>query len=99
MDDRAQVGGPLEITSSRAAYLWDALSHAYDTLGFDRAGGDDEVFRQLVLARIIEPTSKLDSLRVIAEAGIKPASYPTVNRRLPALHTCGGGEGRHAVIG
>jgi hypothetical protein len=38
-------------------------------LGFDRAGGGDEVFRQLVLARIIEPTSKLDSLRVLEEAG------------------------------
>jgi len=42
-----------------------------------------EVFRQLVLARIIEPASKQDSLRVLQEAGIDPASYPTVNRRLP----------------
>jgi hypothetical protein len=41
------------------------------------------VFRQLVLARIIEPTSKLDSLRVLEEAGISPASYRTMNRRLP----------------
>ena len=32
------------------------------------------MFRQLVLARRIEPTSKLDSLRVLAEAGIDPAS-------------------------
>jgi hypothetical protein len=28
----------------------------YDVLGFDEAAGGDEVFRQLVLARIIEPT-------------------------------------------
>jgi hypothetical protein len=28
-----------------------------------------------VLARIVEPVSKLDSLRVLAEAGIEPASY------------------------
>jgi len=28
------------------------------------------VFGQLVLARIIEPTSKLDSLRVLSEAGV-----------------------------
>ena len=39
-------------------------------LGFDQAAGGDEVFRQLVLARIIEPTSKQDSLRVLAEAGV-----------------------------
>jgi hypothetical protein len=35
-----------------------------------------------VLARIIEPTSKLDSLRVLAEAGVDAPSYPTLNRRL-----------------
>jgi hypothetical protein len=40
------------------------------------------VFRQLVLARIIEPTSKLDSLRVLAEIGVDVPSYPTLNRRL-----------------
>jgi len=42
------------------------------------------VFRQLVLARIIEPVSKLDSLRVLEEAGITPVSYATLRRRLPA---------------
>jgi hypothetical protein len=58
-------------------YLWDALSRAYDELGFDRAAGGDEVFAQLVLARIIEPASKRDSLRVLEEAGIKAPSYRT----------------------
>jgi hypothetical protein len=75
--------GPLQIVSSRMGLLWDALSSAYDTLGFDRAAGGDEVFRQLVLARIIEPTSKQDSLRVLAEAGVAAPSYATVKRRLP----------------
>ena len=59
--------GPLPIVSSRAGPLWDGLSAAYDLLGFDQASGRDEVFRQLVLARLIEPTSKQDSLRVLAE--------------------------------
>jgi transposase len=67
--------------------LWDALSRAYEVLGFDAATGADEVFRALVLARIIEPTSKLDSLRVLEEAGIDPPSYPTMNRRLPVFAT------------
>ena len=65
-------------------HLWDALCRAYDMLGFDEATGGDEVFRQLVLARIIEPTSKQDSLRVLEEAGVDAASYPALNRRLPA---------------
>jgi hypothetical protein len=82
----AQPGSaPLPITSSRAAHLWDALSHAYDVLGFDTAASGDEVFRQLALARIIEPTSKADSLRVLDEAGVAGPSYPTLNRRLPVF--------------
>jgi Transposase DDE domain len=48
----------------------------------DEAVDGDEVFRQLVLARIIEPTSKQDSLRVLAEAGIDAVSYATLKRRL-----------------
>ena len=41
------------------------------------------MFRDLVLARIIEPTSKADSLRVLDETGVTGLSYPTLNRRLP----------------
>jgi hypothetical protein len=76
---------PLPITSSRAQHLWSALSDVYELLGLDEVADGDEVFRQLVLARIIEPTSKADSLRVIDEAGITPVSYPTLNRRLPVF--------------
>ncbi|WUE03971.1 hypothetical protein OHA25_42720 [Nonomuraea sp. NBC_00507] len=66
-------------------HLWDALSRAYAALGFETAAEGDEVFWQLVLARVIEPTSKQDSLRVLDEAGITSVSYATVKRRLP-LH-------------
>ncbi|MCV7029361.1 IS1634 family transposase [Mycobacterium sherrisii] len=76
---------PLPITSSKSALLWEALCAAYAQVGFDKATGSDEVFRQLVLARIIEPTSKADSLRVIDETGVAPVSYPTLNRRLPVF--------------
>lgn len=83
----AVPGGPLPITSSRMAHLIDALTGVYRDLGFARAAGDDQVFRDLVIARIIEPTSKLDSLRVLDEAGITPMSYATLNRRLPTYAT------------
>jgi hypothetical protein len=75
-------GGPLPITASRMDCLLDALEHAWQVLGLGQAAGGDEVFRDLVLARIIEPVSKLDSLRVLAEAGVAAASYRTVKRRL-----------------
>jgi hypothetical protein len=58
------------------------LGRGYDVLGFGAATGRDEVFKALVLARIIEPTSKLDSLRVLTEAGMDAPSYRTVKRRL-----------------
>ena len=80
--DAAAPGGPLPITASRMGCLLDALERAYRALGFHEASGGDEVFEQLVLARIIEPVSKADSARVLEEAGVAPASYPTVNRRL-----------------
>ena len=76
-------GSPLPIRSSRMGHLGDALAGVYEQLGFTEAAGGDEVFRQLVLARIIEPSSKLDSIRVLQEAGLTAASYPTINRRLP----------------
>ncbi len=78
----AASGGPLEIASSRMGHLWDALCRAYDVLGFEEAAGGDEVFRQLVLARIIEPTSKEDSVRVLFETGIAAVSYRTIKRSL-----------------
>jgi hypothetical protein len=81
---RGKGGGPLPITSSRMGCLVDALERAYRVLGFGDAAGGDEVFRLLVTARIIEPVSKLDSLRVLEEAGVAPPSYATLNRRLRA---------------
>jgi Transposase DDE domain len=80
--DAGAPGGPLAIVSSQMGCLVDALSRGYRVLGFDQATAGDEVFRQLVLARIIEPVSKLDSLRVLEEAGMAPAPYRTVTRRL-----------------
>jgi len=82
--DAGAPGGPLPITASRMGCLLDALEHAWRVLGLDRATGGDQVFFDLVAARIVEPVSKLDSLRVLEEAGVAPASYRTVLRRLPA---------------
>jgi hypothetical protein len=63
-------------------HLLDALEHAYRVLGFEGAVGGEETFRQLVVARIIEPVSKPGSLRLPEEAGAAAASYRTVTRRL-----------------
>jgi hypothetical protein len=75
----------LEITSSRMGRLLDAVAAVYRQLGLDKACGGDVVFEQLVTARIIEPTSKQDASRVLAEAGMRALSYRTVKRRLPVF--------------
>lgn len=79
------TAGAVPITSSRMGVLWDLLSLAYERLGFAGLSGeaDADVFRRLVLARIIEPTSKLDAIRVLEEAGLNAPSYATIKRRLP----------------
>jgi len=74
--------GTLPILSSQMSHLWEALCTAYRVLGFESATKRDNVFRDLALARIIEPTSKVDAERVLGEVGAAPASYATVKRRL-----------------
>lgn len=77
----------VEIMGTRMGRLLDAIGAVYRQIGFDAVAGADEVFEQLVTARIIEPTSKQDAARVLEEAGVQPASYPTVKRRLPGYAT------------
>jgi Transposase DDE domain len=89
LGDGAPVGAALPITATRCQQLWDTLSLAYEVLGFDAAAGGDEVFKALVLARLVEPTSKLATIRVLDEIGIPAPSYPTINRRLPCYATDG----------
>jgi hypothetical protein len=86
-DDGQPGGEEAPIVSSRAKHLWEVLCTAYGVLGLDRACGEDEVFRLLALARVVEPVSKLDSIRVLTEIGITPPSYPTIKRRLPVYAT------------
>jgi hypothetical protein len=69
-------------TSSRL--LYDALAGVYASLGFDVV--DDEVFRDLVIARVVEPTSLLDVDRVLAEMGRVSASLSTRKRTLRHAH-------------
>jgi hypothetical protein len=79
----------LEVTGNRMGRLLDALAAAYRQMGFDTVTGGDAVFEQLVTARVIEPTSKRDASRVLEEAGVQAASYPTLKRRLPGYATPG----------
>lgn len=74
------TGADMALESAYSAVLWDALSKTYSDIGFDNLG--DEVFKQLVLARIIEPTSKLDTIRVLNELGLDAPSNSKIHRSL-----------------
>jgi len=77
--DRA--GG--RVVGTSALTLWNVLLDAYARLGFDTLA--DEAFRAMTLARVIEPTSKADTVRVLAEIG---APAPAVRTLFRALARC-----------
>jgi hypothetical protein len=76
-----EIGARLgNITAKTSALLWQVLTSVYVRLGFDILG--DPAFQQLVLARVVEPTSKADSLRVLDDLGVPHVSLRTMFRSL-----------------
>ena len=71
------------VQSSRSRLLLEVLQSAWSRLGFDAI--DDEAFFQLVAARLISPTSMLDSARVLTEVGIDPVHRSTMKRCLARI--------------
>jgi hypothetical protein len=74
---------PGRTTATSSRLLYDVLGGVYDWLGFDVLA--DRVFRDLVIARIVEPTSKLDAHRVLADLGANTVSYRTIARHLEQM--------------
>ena len=76
---RRWVRAPV-LRRSFSRLLYDALAGVFDELGFNIVG--DEVFRDLVVARIVEPTSLADVDRVLSDLGRVAASLSTRKRTL-----------------
>jgi len=58
----------LVATASHSRLLYDAIGAVYDRLGFDCL--EDETFKQLVISRIIEPASKVETIEILAGLGL-----------------------------
>lgn len=58
----------IKLRQSSSNFLFQVLNRQYQKLGFGQI--EDCDFTNLCIARIVEPTSKLDSLRVLADLGI-----------------------------
>ena len=85
---------PGRTAATHSRLLYDVLAAVYDRLGFDAVG--DEVFRDLVIARIVEPTSKADAPRLLADLGAKTLSYRTIQRHVAKIGT---GKYRDVIAG
>jgi hypothetical protein len=79
----AGVSGAGRTVGTSSRLLYDVLASMYDRLGFNVVG--DAVFRDLVIARIVEPTSKADSMRVLTDLGADVVSYRTIQRHLAQM--------------
>jgi|SRR5690625_4443851 len=71
------------VQSQSSRLLVDVIASTWNVLGFDHVA--DEAFFQLVVARLVEPTSMLDSARVLAELGIEPVHRSTMKRCLARI--------------
>jgi transposase len=81
------TGSPLKISLKRpvSRLLMQVLIEQYNLLGFDQL--KDDIFAYLCVARIVEPVSKLDSLRVLAELGVSGLSKNRLYRCLEQVIT------------
>ncbi|WP_242448528.1 IS1634 family transposase [Cellulomonas sp. WB94] len=76
----AAVAAGGRVVGTSADLLWKVLTSEYTRLGFDVLG--DDGFRAMVLARIVEPTSKAEVVRVLDELDAPAVSLRTLFRSL-----------------
>mgnify|MGYP001745586470 CR=1 FL=1 len=82
------------VVSKRSGLLWDVLHGVYTRLGLGDATGGDRAFEQMVLAHLIEPTSKAQVPRVLGDLGLESVSARTLLR---SLGRCGQRGYREAI--
>jgi len=70
---------------SFSGLLWNTLQDQYEKIGFNRL--KDEVFKALCLARIVEPTSKIDALRILSDLGVDSIDQNKLYRSLAKAAT------------
>ena len=91
---RTGLVGATVVESKRSGLLWDVLHGVYTRLGLGDATGGDRAFEQMVLAHLIEPTSKAQVPRVLGDLGLESVSARTLLR---SLGRCGQRGYREAI--
>lgn len=82
-----QHSSPLtvQLRKSVSRLLLEVLLQLYSSLGFTKL--NDDMFAYLCVARLVEPTSKLDSIRVLSELGVRSIDKNKVYRCLKQIIT------------
>ena len=78
---------PAKVVGTASVLLFDVVASVFDDLDFSRVG--DQVFKDLVIAQVVEPTSLLDVDRVLCDLGRRAASLSTRKRTLARCVTGG----------
>ena len=73
------------IAAKRSRWLIEVIETGWRRLGFDAI--DDDAFFQLVLGRLVEPTSMSDTARAVGEIGLTPAHRNTYANALKRCAT------------
>ena len=84
------------VETKRSGLLWDVLHEVYTRLGLGDTTGGDRAFEQMVLARLIEPSSKAQVPRVLGDLGLEAVSVRTLFR---SLGRCGQRGYRESLSG
>ena len=82
------------VETKRSGLLWDVLHGVCTRLGPRKSTGGDRAFEQMVLARLIEPSSKAQVPRVLGDLGLESVSVRTLFR---SLCRCGQRGYREAI--
>src|SRR5665647_1327729 len=74
------AAGQAVVTGTASQVLWQVLTDAYARLGFEVLG--DEAFAAMVLARCVEPASKLATIEILNELGVRAPHRNTLSAAL-----------------
>ena len=84
------------VESKHSRLLWEVLHGAYRRLGLGEAVGGERAFEQMVLARLVDPSSKAQVPCVLGDLGLESVSVRTLFR---SLGRCGQRGYRQAISG
>jgi transposase len=75
-EDRVKI----EHKASYSKYLYDTISGVYERIKLGEI--DDEVFKQITIARIIRPASKIETIEILKSLGLRAPSNAGIHRSL-----------------